>query len=233
MHLTDSDVAALRRIDTPTICNLVEMAVPVRRNHGFTFKHLHCAFPAMAPIVGCAKTLTMRARLPGPRSAEQANAFREAYIDYVASGGEPKICIVQDLDEQPGYGSLWGEVFTSVHKALGVSGVVTNGSVRDLDMIPADFQLLAGLVAPSRANVHMCDFGGEVNVHGMTVHDGDLVHADRHGAVVIPREVVPEIPRLLELIGRKERLVLDASRAAGCTPETLKAAMRDAGKITA
>ena len=231
-RLSLSQVEMLTGIDTPTVCNLVEMIVPGRRGHGFTFQHLHCVFPSMRPVVGYARTATMRARVAGARTLEQSMDFRDAYIDHVAHGAEPKISVVQDLDEHPGYGSLWGEVFTAVHKALGVRGVVTNGSVRDLDMIPEDFQLLAGLIAPSRAHVHMCDFGGEVNVHGMTVNDGDLVHADRHGAVVIPHEAVEEMPKALDLMGRKEKLVLDAARRPDCTPEALKAAMRAAARIT-
>jgi regulator of RNase E activity RraA len=232
-RLTPEDFAMLRKIDTPTICNLLETVAPNRRGYGYTFQHLHCFFPAMQPIVGYAKTATLRARVPGIRSPEESMAFRERYLDYVASGTEPKISVVQDLDEQPGYGAMWGEVFTNVHKALGVNGVVTNGSVRDLDMIAKDFQLLAGLVAPSRAYTHTCDFACEVNVHGMTVNDGELVHADRHGAVVIPHEVVREIPKALELMTRKEKTVLAAALSANCTVEALKAAFREAAKITA
>jgi regulator of RNase E activity RraA len=186
----------------------------------------------MPPIVGYAKTAAIRARVPASRSPEESTVFREKYLDYVGYGTEPKISVVQDLDEQPGYGALWGEVSTNVHKALGVKGAVTNGSVRDLDMVAKDFQLLAGLIAPSRAHVHYCDFACEVNVHGMTVNDGDLIHADRHGAVVIPPQAVREIPRVLDLINRKEKAILDAARSPGCTVEMLKAAHRAAAKIT-
>jgi regulator of RNase E activity RraA len=231
-RLTQEDIETLRRIDTPTICNLIETIAPGRRGHGFTFQHLHCAFPTMGPIVGYARTATMRARVPGGRSLDESVSFREKYLDYVGRGSEPKISIVQDLDEHPGYGALWGEVFACVHKALGVSGVVTNGSVRDVDMIPGDFQLLSGLVAPSRAYVHLSDFACEVNVHGMTVNDDDLIHADKHGAVVIPHEAVGEIPRALDLINRKEKVIIDAARAQNCTVETLKAAFRASAKIT-
>jgi regulator of RNase E activity RraA len=231
-RLTQEDLEMLRGIDTPTICNLIETVAPGRRSYGFTFQHLHCAFPAMKPIVGYAKTATMRARVPGNRTADESVVFRERYLDYVADGAEPKISIVQDLDEQPGYGALWGEVFTNVHKALGVQGVVTNGSVRDIDMTAEDFQLLSGLVSPSRAHVHLCDFRCEVNVHGMTVNDGDLVHADRHGAVVIPRDTVGELPKALDLMNRKEKVVIEAARSPGCTVEALKAAFRASAKIT-
>ena len=70
-----------------------------------------------------------------------------------------------------------------MHKALGCLGVVTNGSIRDIPMIAPGFQMLAGSLAPSHAYVHVVDYGIDVTVHGMTVKSGDLIHADRHGAV--------------------------------------------------
>lgn len=231
-RLTEQEIEALRSIDTPTICNLLETAAPDRRGYGFTYQHLHCVFPAMRPIVGYAKTVTMRSRVPGNRTAEQSMVFRDRYLDYVSEGAEPKITIAQDLDEQPGYGALWGEVFTNVHKAMGVHGVVTNGSVRDIDAIAEDFQILAGVIAPSRMHVHMCDFACEVNVHGMTVNDGDLIHADKHGAVIIPHHAVQDLPKALDLMNRKEKAVLDVARSPDCTTEMLKAAFRVAASIT-
>jgi regulator of RNase E activity RraA len=115
---------------------------------------------------------------------------------------------------------------------LGVHGVVTNGSVRDLDMIATDFQLLAGLVAPSHAYVHYCDFGCEVNVHGMTVNDDDIIHADRHGAVMIPHDIAREVPKALDLMTRKEKVILDAAKDPRCTVETLLSAFRSSAEIT-
>ena len=81
-----------------------------------------------------------------------------------------------------GYGAFWGEVQSNVHKALGALGVVTDGSIRDIPMIAPGFQMLAGSIVPSHAYVHVVDYGIDVNVHGMAVKSGDLIHADRHGA---------------------------------------------------
>src|SRR5260370_7737903 len=95
--------------------------------------------------------------------------------------------VIEDLDgEHAGYGAFWGEVQSNVHKALGCLGTVTNGSIRDIPQIPEGFQMLAGSIGPSHAYVHLVEFGGAVNVHGMAARSGDLVHPDRHGAVGVP-----------------------------------------------
>ena len=221
-----AELEALRAIDTPTLCNALEVVAPRRRGHGYTVRHLHCLFPEMKPIVGYARTATMRAKEPSRYSPEEYMDVRAAYFDYVAAGPGPKVSVVQDLDERPGYGAFWGEVFSTVHKALGCRGAVTNGSVRDIDLLAPDFQVLAGLVAPSHAFVHAVDWGCEVNVQGMVVQDGDLVHADRHGAVVVPAEAVAALPEAVDLLMRREALILEAARDPACTVGRIKEAWR-------
>ena len=98
--------------------------------------------------------------------------------------------MIQDLDDIVGYGAFWGEVQTNVHKALGCLGTITNGSIRDIPQVATGFQMFAGSIAPSHAFVHVVDFGGNVNIHGMAVQSGDLIHADQHGAVVVPIDTI-------------------------------------------
>lgn len=229
--LNKSEIESLRAIDTPTICNLLEMVAPERRGIGYTTRQLNCVFPELKPMCGYARTALVRAKEPGPLAADDYVKLRFKYVEYVGSGPSPKISLVQDLDDPPGYGSFWGEVNSNVHKALGCQGVVTNGSVRDLDMIAEDFQLLSGVIAPSHAFIHLVDFDCPVNIHGMLVHSGDLVHADRHGAVVIPHEVAREVPKALDLMQRREAVVINASRDPKFTVEKLKKAYAAGAKI--
>jgi regulator of RNase E activity RraA len=130
MPLGKDDVAFLESVDTPTICNVIEIVAPERRGHGYTTRHLHCAFPDLPSKVGFAKTVTIRAkdRLLLGGEGNMQKCFN--YLDYVASQPSPSWMVIQDLDDPAGYGAFWGEVQSNVHKALGCQGVVTNGSVR-------------------------------------------------------------------------------------------------------
>ena len=225
------DIEALRDIDTPTICNLLEMVVPERRGYGYTVQHLHCLYPGMRPILGFAKTATMRAKDPSRWTEAEYRTIRAEYLDYLADGDVPKISVVQDIDERPGYGAFFGEVFSAVHKALGCCGVVTNGSVRDIDQLAPEFQALAGLVAPSHAFVHVAQWACEVNVMGMVVQDGDLVHADRHGAVVVPLSAVRGVLDSLDLMVRREAVILESARRPGATVDDIKGAWEVSASI--
>jgi regulator of RNase E activity RraA len=123
---------------------------------------------------------------------------------------------LQDIDgPDAGFGAFWGEVQTNVHKALGCIGTVTDGSVRDIDQMASGFFVLAGSIMPSHAHVHLVDFGGTVSIAGMIVADGDLIHADRHGAVVVPHALVSKVPEAAALIARREKVLLDAAKAPG------------------
>lgn len=213
----------LRAIDTPTICNALEIVAPERRATGFTVKPLVCPFPDLPAIVGYAKTATIRSVNPHELTGKPARDQRVDYYDYVASAPQPGISVIQDLDgHEVGFGAFWGEVQSTVHKALGLLGVVTDGCIRDIPAWAPGFQALAGSIAPSHAHVHLHDFGKEVRIHGMLVRSGDLIHADRHGAVVIPEAVAAKIPAACDLLTRKEAVILEAARKPGFNSAMLR-----------
>ena len=223
-----ADLEALRKFDTPTICNALELVVPARRAMGFNRRPLFAAFPQMKPVVAFARTAIIRAREPHPRGREQATEMRLGYYQHIADEPLPSIAVIQDIDApDTGFGAFWGEVQTHVHKGLGCAGVITDGSVRDLDAMAPDFLVLAGSVMPSHAHVHLVDYGGTVSVAGMTVSPNDIIHADRHGAVVIPSEAVKEIPAAVALIARREKVLIDASKAAGFSIARLREAFAE------
>jgi regulator of RNase E activity RraA len=224
--LSKEEFDFLRSIDTPTVCNLVEIVAPARRGAGYTVRHLHCPFPDLPPMVGFARTVTIRAKDAFGMGDASYIQRRLDYLDYVAAEPRPSIMVIEDLDEEPGYGAFWGEVQSNVHQALGCLGTVTNGSVRDIPMIPPGFQMLAGSIGPSHAYVHMVEYGGEVNVHGMTVRSNDLIHADRHGAAVVPADKIAAMKTALVGLADREAKIIKAARAPDMTVEKLKAAIR-------
>jgi len=223
---TQSQMDFLRSIDTPTVCNLVEIVAPERRGSGYTVKHLHCPFPDLPPMVGYAKTVTFKAKDKVPLGEAGYMQKRLDYLDYVASTPQPAVMIMHDLDgEHAGFGAFWGEVQSNIHKALGALGVVTDGSIRDIPMIAPGFQMLAAAIVPSHAYVHVVDFGVDIEVAGMAVKSGDLIHADRHGAIVVP---VDKIDAMLAAVGKlteTEARIIAAAKSGGGVA-AIKAALK-------
>jgi regulator of RNase E activity RraA len=149
----------------------------------------------------------------------------------VADAAMPSIVVLQDLDDTPGTGAFWGEVHTAVHKALGAQGCVTNGSFRDLDMLAPEFQIIGGVVNPSHAYVHLVAYGQDVSIHGMACAHDAVVHADRHGAVVIPHGAVAKLPAAIDLCTRREKVILDLCASPDFSVARLKEALQQSKEI--
>jgi regulator of RNase E activity RraA len=212
----------LRKFDTPTIANAVEIALGTRQTTGFTRQRMIAAFPKLAPIIGFARTAMVRCSQPFDGVARKQKLF--GYYEYVAQGDQPTISVVQDVDSLRGLGAFWGEVNTNVHWGLGCVGAVTDGSMRDLEMMCPQFQCIAAVVAPSHGFVQVVDFGSQVDILGMAVSSNDIVHADHHGAIVIPKPALEKLPAAIDLMTRREKVILDAARSPGFDVAKLRAA---------
>jgi len=149
---------------------------------------IRCLFPELGPMVGYAATATIRAKRPG--HSDQTALYR-----HVRDVATPRVVVVQDLDDPPGHGSLWGEVNATIFGALGCAGCVTNGCVRDLKEARAmGFHFFARGPGVSHAYVRVESAGQPVTVGGLRVSSGDLIHADQHGVLLIPFEIARELP---------------------------------------
>lgn len=201
----------LRRVDTPTVCNAIEVVQGQRGFDRFTRGTLLCSAPDAGAMVGYAVTAKIAALAPSTDPADVVRARRMAYYKAMAEGPKPSVAVVEDVDFPNCIGAYWGEVNTQIHKAFGMSGALTNGVMRDLaDMAPG-FPVVAGSIGPSHGFVHVREIGTPVTIHGLTVQDGELIHADRHGAVVIPADVIAGLKAGIETLFASERIVLDAT----------------------
>ena len=143
---------------------------------------------------------------------------------------EPRIVVAQDVDEQPGLGAFIGGVHANVLRALGCVAYVTNGAVRDLPAVEAiGFQMFAGSVSVSHAFVHLLDFGEPVEVAGLRVSPGDILHGDRHGLVSVPEPIAADIPRVAADILTHDRRVIEFCRSSEFSLERLRTLVKELG----
>ncbi|MFD0857815.1 RraA family protein [Roseovarius aquimarinus] len=228
MTVTQDHLAALARFDTPTICNALERIEPATRLEGYTAQSMvaapgHLRLPDGArAICGRAKTARIAGRAPHGRKEAENNALKIGYYEYVAACDLPTVLVIEDTDADP-IGAFWGEVHSALHRALGALGAVTNGVVRDLEDLDPRFLILAGKVAPSHAHVHWVDYGAGATVFGMQVEDGQIIHADRHGAVVIPESAVGRLEEAARAVQARERPLLELAQAEHMDMAALRA----------
>lgn len=213
--LPDDLLTLLQSVDTPTVCNAIEVAQGKRGFNRFTRGTMPHSKPGDPAIVGFARTAKISALAPPTEPSDVIRARRMDYFRGMAGGTGPTAAVVEDVDYPNCVGGWWGEVHVAVHKGLGLAGAVTNGVMRDLDVIDDGFPILAGSIGPSHAYVHVLEIGTPVSVMGMRVAQGELVHADRHGAIVVPAEVIPELQHAIEKVIETEQIVLDPAREPG------------------
>jgi regulator of RNase E activity RraA len=202
----------LASFDTPTICNALEVLGDGFCDYGYTKEPLMCAFPDMAPMVGYAVT-AMVATSPPKECADALNARRRAYYAAVAAADGPKIVVSQDVDGARGPAASWGEVMAHAHQTLGCLGVLTDGAIRDIAGMPANFQFLATCVKPSHGRLHWVDYGQAVTIAGLLIKPGDLIHMDCNGAARIPHDLAAATPDAARSIQAKEEKILNAAKA--------------------
>ena len=221
--MTPSLMALLRSVDTPTVCNAIEVAEGKRGFNDFTRGTMQCSDVTQA-VVGYARTAKIAAVEPPSEPANVIKARRMDYYRHMADGGAGCVAVVQDLDYPHAIGAYWGEINTTVHKGFGMAGALTNGVMRDLGDLPDNFPVVAGSVGPSHGFVHVREIGTPVEIFGMTVKDGDLVHADRHGALVIPTDVVDVLEAAIIKLLETEKVVLEPARKEGFDFEAFEVA---------
>jgi len=222
--ISDDLLALLRRVDTPTVCNAIEVVHGKRGFDRFTRGTMEHSRPGDPPIVGFARTARIAGLAPPTEPADVIRARRMDYFRSMAGGSGPTAAVIEDMDYPNCIAGWWGEVHVAVHKGLGMAGAVTNGVMRDLDVMDDGFPVLAGSVGPSHGFVHVVEIGTPVTIMGLQVAQGELIHADRHGALVIPDDVIGGLHAAIETVIACEAIVLEPARAPGFNIEKLEEA---------
>jgi len=229
-RLPTSALWQLKRWNTPTIYNGWEQITNQNSaRDGFNLEDVRDFMPQMGPMVGYAITVVIHPGNPEPPK-RNPNAWAE-YRAYVASVPGPKIVVVQDLDKPHLYGAFWGEVNSSIHRALGCVGTIIDGGIRDLDeMNAAGFKALARRLCVGHAHSCPVKWNCAVEVFGRTVEPGQLIHADKHGFLAIPRQDEAALLDAAQFMdGNECKTLLPACTTPGGAEQVLSA-LNQAGK---
>lgn len=223
--LSPEVLSQLRELSTCVVASAIETFDVRLRNAGFTNSSIRCIFPELPPLLGYAATARIRSADP-PMEGHSYYA-RPEWWQHIQTIPEPRVVVVQDVDNSPGLGAFVGEVHANILKALGCDGIVTNGAVRDLRAVRAmGFQMFAGNVSVSHAYAHVFDFGGTVEVGGMKVKPRDLIQGDIHGVQTVPHEIAARVPAVANNILQRRQTLVELCRLNGFTLEKLQDAVK-------
>ncbi len=215
----------LRAFDTPTICNVIELLDLRPRTAGYMDGRIQACFPKLPPMVGYAATATFRSASP-PRSGNVYAGLSEQVAAFAELPG-PAVVVFQDLDD-PIAAATFGEVMCSTYKAFGAAGLITSGTGRDLDQVEAmNFPCFTQGTICAHGYCHIVQLNVPVQVGGVTIHPGDLLHGDRNGVTTVPNEIAAEVAAACPEFMAAEAVVLDYLRAGRVDPKGYTAARKE------
>jgi 4-hydroxy-4-methyl-2-oxoglutarate aldolase len=227
--LKPAQLEQFRQLSTCLVASAIETFRLRLPNTGFANSSIRCIFQDQPSMVGYAATARMRSASPRMEASKSYDYYdRTDWWNQILTIPAPRVVVIEDMDTPPGLGAFVGEVHANILLALGCIGIVTNGAVRDLpDIRPTEFQMFAGNVSVSHAYSHIFDFGGTVEVGGLTVHPGDLIHGDCHGVQTVPFEIADKIPTAARAVRQRRQNLVGLRRSAAFTLDKLRQAIRD------
>ena len=215
MTISAATLEGLRKYDTPTVCNVIELFAVRPRSTGYMDKSIQSCFPKLPPMVGFALTSEFRALSP---SRSDAYEGLPAQLDAIADIDGPPVIVFQDLDV-PSAAATFGEVMCSTYKGFGAAGLITSGTGRDLDQVEAiDFPAFTNGTCCSHGDCHILSINVPVVVGGITIYPNDLLHGDCNGVTTIPHDVASEIPDACADFMKAEANVIEYVRSGSPTP---------------
>ena len=222
--MSKADLDLLARYDTPTVCNVIELFNVRPRHKGYMDQRIQACFPEMPPMIGYATTATFRAAQAGVSSTyasldKQVEVFREV--------AAPRVVVFQDLDE-PSAAATFGEIMCTTYQSFGACGLITSGAGRDLVQVRA-------LKFPVFTNGTICAHGYctipsmniSVNVGGVAVRPGDLLHGDCNGVTTIPLEIASETAQACAEFAAAEAVILDYLKSGAASASGLAQAQAE------
>ena len=218
-------VEMLRRFDTPTVCNVVELFDIRPRQSGYMDGRIRACYPALRPMVGFASTATFRSAAPPRGGSAYAGLFEQ--VESFASLPGPAVVVFQDLDD-PAAAATFGEIMCSTYKTFGAAGLITSGAGRDLDQVSAlSFPCFTSGTISAHGYCHIPQINVPVSVGGVPIHPGDLLHGDCNGVTTIPLEIAAETADACAEFVTAEAVILDYLRGGKPTPAGFKAAHQE------
>jgi 4-hydroxy-4-methyl-2-oxoglutarate aldolase len=220
-----ADLELLRKFDTPTVCNVIELFDHRPRTAGYMNGRIQACFPKLPPMAGYAGTATFRSAF-APRAGNVYSGLAEQVASFTEFPG-PVVVVFQDLDD-PVASATFGEVMCTTYKAFGAAGLVTSGAGRDLDQVEAlGFPCFTNGTICAHGDCHIVQVNVPVHVGGTAVHPGDLLHGDRNGVTTVPNELAAAVAHACPEFMAAEAVVLDYCRSGRVDPKGFAAAHKE------
>ena len=205
--LSSDQLAALRALDTPTICNAIETFKVRGRVEGFCGMDVRCLLPELGVMLGYAVTLAVDSTTPG---APGDNQVWRDWMRAMANSPQPVVLVLQDVGPQPRKSAHFGEVMGTLARRLGTVGVVTNGGLRDVEEVRRlGLHYFGPGLVPSHGQPRLLAVNVPVVIDGLAIQPGDLIHGDANGVTLVPLSIAGQVADAAQGVRQSEARLMD------------------------
>jgi regulator of RNase E activity RraA len=223
-EITSEVLETLSKYDTPTICNVIELFDVRPRTAGYMDRSITSCFPEMPPMVGFAATATFRGSMP---KEDLSHGALEQHVQSFSALPGPAIVVFEDQD-QPVVAATFGEIMCTAYRKFGANGLITSGAGRDLDQVRnLEFPVFTNGTVCSHGYSRFPSVGGTVQVGGITIQPGDLMHGDCNGVTTIPPDIAAQVAGLCQPYMEAEGIILKYLKQQHVTPAGLAQAQKE------
>jgi 4-hydroxy-4-methyl-2-oxoglutarate aldolase len=227
--LSTADLDLLAKYDTPTVCNVIELFRVRPQTAGYMDARIRALYPSLPPAVGYAATATFRSAR-APLGGREYGSLDEQMARFAELPG-PAFVVFQDLDS-PSAAAVFGEVMCTAYQSFGARGLVTSGAGRDLEQVRAlNFPVFCDGLICSHGYPAILDLHVPVQIGGLNVEPGELLHGDANGVTNIPHQIASEVAHVCAEFVAAEEVVLSYCRAGNVTVDGFAAARRELGAL--
>jgi 4-hydroxy-4-methyl-2-oxoglutarate aldolase len=219
-RLTMAQFEALRAVDSPTVANAIERFEIRPRTEGYAGYDLRCQFPSLGTMMGYAVTCTADSTTEGRPNPRGLMPLWEA----LEAAPKPAVVVIKDVGTDRRRGCHMGEVMATTAKALGAVGCVSDGGLRDVREVEAlgEFQYFCPGFVVSHGLPVILEINVPVQISGLTINPGDLLHGDVNGLLVVPDAVADRVIDEVMKVREAEKAMLDLVRQPGFNLEKLR-----------
>ena len=205
--LSSDQLAALRALDTPTVCNAIEKFKVRGRVEGFCGMDVRCLSPQLGVMLGYAVTLKVDSTTP---DGQQDDRVWRAWMQAMAGSPQPVVLVLQDVGPQPRKSAHFGEVMGTLSRRLGAVGVVTNGGLRDLDEVRRlGLHYFGPGIVPAHGQPRLLEVNVPVVIDGVAIQPGDLLHGDVNGLTLVPLAIAGQVAEAAAEVRESEAELMD------------------------
>jgi regulator of RNase E activity RraA len=213
-------ISYLKTVDAATLSNAIEDIECRPRSEGFASLAIRSLFPDLGRMCGYA--VTAQVETVTCMSSLSAEPFFDLFAA-VEAAPKPAIVVVQEIGGQRDLAAHCGELMASIFTRLGAVGFVSDCGVRDLPEVHAlGMQYFARGAVPSHAYFRIVRSSEPVQIEGLVVRPGDLLHGDANGLLLVPPCDSHELMRAVENVRQRERKLLEYIRSDQFSIEGLR-----------